>query len=77
MGSRLATAAKSGDRLKTLTELRDLLAERIDKAKYDKDIAPLARRLTQVLSEIDEIEKANMSKVTSLSQMRDKLKVAK
>lgn len=77
MGSRLTSAAKSGDRLKTLIELRDLLAERIDNSRYDKDIAPLARRLVQVLDEIDEIQKANNSKVTSLSQMRDKLKVAK
>jgi hypothetical protein len=72
---RLKTAAKSGDRLKALIELRDLLAERLESAEADRDVAALSRQFVQVTAEIDEIRSRTETKPTSLSQMRSKLKV--
>ena len=70
-------AAESGDRLKALINLRDLLAERLDNSKSDRDIAALSRQFVQVTAEIDRIKGENKEKVRSLTDMRKKLKVAK
>lgn len=72
---RLKTAAKSGDRLKALIELRDLLAGRLESAEADRDIAALSRQFVQVTAEIEEIRSQTDVKPTSLSEMRSKLKV--
>jgi len=72
---RLKTAAKSGDRLKALIELRDLLAGRLEGAEADRDVAALSRQFVQVTAEIDEIRNATTEKTSSLSEMRAKLKV--
>ncbi len=52
----LIRAAKSGDRLKTLIALRDLLAERLQHTESSRDISSMSRRLMQCISEIDVLE---------------------
>ena len=53
----LVTAAATGDRLDTLIALRDLLAERLQKANSDRDIAAMSRRLMQTTEEIDRLKR--------------------
>ena len=49
----LAESARSGDRLATLCDLRDLLAEELETTGEARDVAALALRLTDVLAQID------------------------
>jgi len=72
---RLTTAAKSGDRLKALMELRDILAARLENAAADRDIAALSRQFVQVTAEIEEI-RAGERPVSSLMELRAKFKAA-
>lgn len=51
----ISDAAGSGDRLVTLRALRDRLAQEIDQCDQARDVAALALRLTDVLSQIDAI----------------------
>lgn len=74
---KLYDAAAGEDRLAVLIELRNLLANRLDKCDSDRDIAALSRQLVQVTAEIEEIRKNTVQKVTSLSEMRKKVKVVK
>lgn len=74
---KLYDAAAGEDRLSVLTELRNLLAARLEECNSDRDIAALSRQLVQVTAEIDEIRKNTVQKVTSLSEMRKKVKVVK
>ena len=74
---KLYDAAAGDDRLAVLVELRNLLADRLEQCGSDRDIAALSRQLVQVTAEIDEIRKNTMPKVTSLSEMRKKVKVVK
>lgn len=53
----LLEAAATGDRLKALAALRDVLAESITAAEPDKR-APLAARLTDVLEQIEKLTPA-------------------
>lgn len=66
-------AAKSGDRLKALIELRDMLALKLDECESNRDTAALSRQFTQVLAEIDEI-RGTSTKTTSIAEMREKLR---
>lgn len=75
MGS-LTKAARSGDRLKALIELRDLLANRLESAESDRDVAALSRQFVQVTAEIETIKKENAGTTTSIDEMRKKLRVA-
>ena len=52
----IVRAAKSGDRLETLIALRDLLAERLQTSKSDRDIASMSRRLMQCIDRIEELQ---------------------
>lgn len=72
----LQSAAKSGNRLKALTELRDILAIRLETAESDRDVASLSRQFVLVTKEIEEI-RSSAVKTTSISEMREKLRVAK
>ena len=54
---KLKEAADSGDRLQTLIELRQLLADRLETSRSDRDIASMSRRLMQVCVEIEKLEK--------------------
>ena len=51
----LSESAPTGDRLKTLHDLRDLLARNIEGCESLRDLAALSGRLQSVLSEIDEL----------------------
>ena len=53
----LISAAKSGDRLKTLIALRDMLAERLQHTESSRDISSMSRRLMQCISEIEVLER--------------------
>lgn len=72
---RLKTAAKSGNNIRMLKTLQNMLAERLENTKSDRDFASLSRQLVQVSAEIQELENAESKKTTSLSEMRAKLKV--
>lgn len=49
----LVDAASSGDQLKALQELRDLLALQIETSNSGRDVAALSRQLTDVLTRIE------------------------
>lgn len=72
---RLKKAAKSGDNLQMLIMLRDLLAERLENTKSDRDFAALSRQIVSVTAEIEQLQKESVGKTTSLSAMRARLKV--
>lgn len=52
----LTDSAASGDRLQTLRDLRDLLAEQIMACESLRDLASLSGRLQAVLDQIAELE---------------------
>jgi predicted nucleic acid-binding Zn-ribbon protein len=54
----LAQIAALNDRLDTLKALRDKLALAIDATESSRDLAALSRQLTDVLAQIEEIEKS-------------------
>lgn len=49
-------AAASGDRLATLQNLRDLIAEKIDACESMRDIPALAARLQAVMDQIADLD---------------------
>lgn len=51
----LHESATSGDRLATLSDLRDLLARNIEACDSLRDLAALSGRMQAVLKEIDEL----------------------
>lgn len=51
----LSESAPTGDRLKTLHDLRDLLAVQIEGCESLRDLAALSGRFQSVLAEIDEL----------------------
>ena len=53
--SSLSESAASGDRLKALADLRDLLARQIESCDSLRDLAALSGRLQSVLEQIDEL----------------------
>lgn len=48
--------ANYGDRLEKLRALAELLAEKMDRVKYIKDLPPLAKQYRETIKEIEEIE---------------------
>jgi len=69
----ITEAASSGDRLKALQALRDVIAERIAESESARDVAALSGQLTQILKQIEELDKnagAKMSKVDELASRR-------
>lgn len=72
----LIEAAKSGDRLRTLIALRDLLAERLQNTQSSRDISSISRRLMQCVSEIEILERekrAAEEHPVKLSEFRQRL----
>ena len=76
MGS-IFDAAKTGYRLEALTELRNKLAERLDKCNSDRDLAALSRQFMQVTAEIEEIKGSTEIKAASLDDFRSQLRAVK
>jgi hypothetical protein len=67
----LETAVAAGVRLDSLRALRDVLARAMDTSDSGRDIAALANRLTDVLSQIEEAEKLSAPvKGTPLDELR-------
>lgn len=56
MDRSILSAAQGGNQLETLYTLRDKLAETLDKTQSARDIAPLAKRFSDTLSEIAKLE---------------------
>ena len=76
MGNNIVDAAKTGDRLKTLIALRDLLAERLNDSNSNRDVASMSKRMMQCLAEIEEIKKTEIgAELCSLDVLRGKLKI--
>lgn len=53
----LIEAAKSGSKKETLIALRDILAETIQDCESGRDVASNSKRLMEVITEIEAIEK--------------------
>ena len=71
----LVAAAASGDRREALLALRDELARRLVDA--DRDAAPLARQLTIVLREIEQLPvPGEKSRVDDLAKLRARRRAA-
>ena len=69
----LSDAASSGDRLSALRALRDTLASHIETSESPRDVAALSGQLTQVLKQIEELDKGRVvhaSKVDELAARR-------
>lgn len=78
MTKKISKVAPSGDRLKTLETLRDVIAETIDGTNSARDIAALSRQMTEVLAEIDEIKKAEgADQISTIDEIRNRFRVAK
>ena len=58
----LVDAAKSGNRKKTLTALRDKLAETIQNCDSGRDMAANSKRLLEVMDELEAIKIAEKEK---------------
>lgn len=72
----VADAARSGDRIRTLTALRDLLAERLDAAGA-RDTSAIARQLADVLRELEELKiPEELDSVDEVSRKRDARRAA-
>ena len=69
--SRNLTAARSGDRLKALEELRDTLAEQIDTTESNVH-AQLAAQYRATLAEIAEIRGEAKPKGTTIDELRNR-----
>jgi hypothetical protein len=74
----VSQAAKTGDRSKILTALRDTLADAIDEAS-GRDLPPLAKQLISVIDDLeDSAPKEGRSEVDALSERRaERLRQAK
>ena len=73
MGKLLA-AAKSGNKLKMLTELRDEIATTIEDCESGRDMAALSKRLMEIQDEIDAMEAASAKKATPLQKAQAKFR---
>jgi hypothetical protein len=54
----LSETASTGDRRRTLEELRDVLAQAIDAGPPARDLSPLSRQFAAVLKELGELAPA-------------------
>ena len=71
---KLIEAATSGDRLQTLIELRQILADRLETSQSDRDVASMSRRLMQVCSEIEDLERIKAATADRyVETMREKM----
>lgn len=65
----LASAARSGDKLSTLKQLRDQIAKSIQDSDSGRDIAALSKRLMEVMDEIERMQPPP-KKMTPLEKAR-------
>ena len=64
-----AERIKAGEYREQLVELRDLLAEAVSKAE-PREVAPLARQLSQVLGLLDQLKVPEVSRVDEIARKR-------
>ena len=66
----LVTAAKSGDKKETLIALRDILAKTIQNCDSGRDMASNSKRLIEVISELESIEKEEEEQKIRIENVR-------
>lgn len=66
----LVTAAASGDKKETLIALRDILAKTIQNCDSGRDMASNSKRLIEVISELENIEKEEEEQRARLENVR-------
>lgn len=66
----LVTAASSGDKKETLIALRDILAKTIQNCDSGRDMASNSKRLIEVISELENIEKEEEEQRIRLENVR-------
>lgn len=74
--AKLLKTVESGDRAKSLEQLRDFLAARLEMAEDDRVIAPLAKQLAEVMRELEQIKPAQVTVVDDLQRQREKRRKA-
>jgi hypothetical protein len=69
----LIVSAASGDRLAALRDLRDLVARALVTTESARDVAALSRQMTDVLAQIEAVEKAAPEKKgTALDELQNR-----
>lgn len=66
----LVTAASSGNKKQTLIALRDILAKTIQNCDSGRDMASNSKRLIEVISELENIEKEEEEQRARLENVR-------
>lgn len=66
----LVDAAKSGNKKETLIALRDILAKTIQECESGRDMASNSKRLMEVISELESIEKTEQELQKRLDETR-------
>lgn len=70
----LVESAASGSRLETLQALRDTIAERIAESESARDVAALSGQFTQILKQIEELDRANGAKKSKVDELAERRK---
>lgn len=65
----ITEAASSGDRLKALQALRDVIAERIVESESARDVAALSGQMTQILKQIEDLDRASGAKKSKVDEL--------
>lgn len=69
----LAESATTGDRIKVLEAMRDLLAARLQATDDDRSVAPISKRLSEVMAELEALQPPKVkSDVDDLRSQREK-----
>lgn len=68
----LLSSARRGDRLATLTALRDTIARTIQNCDSGRDIAALSKRLMEVMDEIEQLKPPEHKEPTPLDRAKAK-----
>lgn len=68
----LIEAAKSGNKRDTLIALRDKLAETIEKCESGRDMAANAKRLMEVMAELEAMPDPKVKKLSKHDRLKNK-----
>lgn len=68
----LVSAAKSGDKRETLIALRDILAKTIQECDSGRDMASNSKRLMEVISEIESLDRQREAEEAKRKQKTSK-----
>lgn len=69
---KVAPAARRGDSRQTLIALRNCLAKKIDECSSGRDLAALAKRLVDVMAEIDSMPNPDETAATPVNEARER-----